>query len=95
MPVDTGILFTGTIQAMPTLQMLTYRVKEGDSLGAIAIQFNVSVADILAVNGLTNPDSLIIGQLIYIPTAPLPTITSTSIPSTTLLLQPHPDRLQR
>ncbi len=82
MPVDTGILFTGTIQATPTLQMLTYRVKEGDFLGAIAIQFNVSVADILAVNGLTNPDSLIIGQLIYIPTAPLPTITSTSIPPT-------------
>lgn len=81
-PVDTGILFTGTIQAMPTLQMLTYRVKEGDFLGAIAIQFNVSVADILAVNGLTNPDSLIIGQLIYIPTAPLPTITITSLPPT-------------
>jgi hypothetical protein len=85
MPVDTGILFTGTIQATPTLQMLTYRVKEGDFLGAIAIQFNVSVADILAVNGLTNPDSLIIGQLIYIPTAPLPTITSTSIPPTIIV----------
>jgi LysM repeat protein len=82
MSVDTGILFTGTIQATPTLQMLTYRVKEGDFLGAIAIQFNVSVADILAVNGLTNPDSLYIGQLIYIPTAPLPTVTSTSIPPT-------------
>ena len=62
--------------------MLTYRVKEGDFLGAISVQFNVSVADILAVNGLTNPDSLYIGQLIYIPTAPLPTVTSTSIPPT-------------
>jgi LysM repeat protein len=81
-PLDTGILITGTIQVTPTSQMLTYRVKEGDFLGAIAIQFNVSVADILAVNGLTDPDSLIIGQLIYIPTAPLPTITSTSIPPT-------------
>ena len=81
-PVNTESLFTGTIQATPTLQMLTYRVKEGDFLGAIAIQFNVSVADILAVNGLTNPDSLIIGQFIYIPTAPLPTFTSTSIPPT-------------
>ncbi len=80
--INTEILFTGTIQATPTLQMLAYRVKEGDFLGAIALQFNVSVADILAVNGLTNPDSLIIGQLIYIPTAPLPTITSTSIPPT-------------
>jgi hypothetical protein len=32
----------------------------------------------MAVNGLTNPDSLYIGQIIYIPTAPLPTVTSTS-----------------
>jgi LysM repeat protein len=81
-PIDTGILITGTIQGTPTSQMLTYRVKEGDFLGAIAIQFNVSVADILAVNGLTNPDSLIIDQLIYIPTAPLSTVTPSSIPPT-------------
>ena len=66
----------------PTIEMLTYRVKEGDFLGALAIQFNVSVADIIAVNSLTNPDSLIVGQIIYIPTAPLPSVTSTSIPPT-------------
>jgi LysM repeat protein len=81
-PLDSGILITGTLQATPALEMLTYRVKEGDFLSALAIQFNVSVPDILAVNGLTNPDSLYIGQLIYIPTAPLPTITPTSIPPT-------------
>jgi len=81
-PIDTGIMITNTIQGTPTSQMLTYRVKEGDFLGAIAIQFNVSVADILAVNGLTNPDNLIIDQLIYIPTAPLPTVTPSSIPPT-------------
>jgi LysM repeat protein len=81
-PLDSGILITGTLQATPALEMLTYRVKEGDFLSALAIQFNVSVPDILAVNGLTYPDSLYIGQLIYIPTAPLPTITSTSIPPT-------------
>jgi len=81
-PLDAGIFLTGTIQVTPTLQTLTYRVKEGDFLGALAIQFSVSVADIMAVNGLTNPDSLYIGQIIYIPTAPLPIVTSTSIPPT-------------
>jgi len=81
-PVDTGIIITGTLQAVPTIEMLTYRVKEGDFLGALAAQFNISVADIVAVNSLTDPNSLIVGQIIYIPTAPLPSATSTSIPPT-------------
>jgi len=81
-PVDAGIIITGTQQVAPTIEMLTYRVKEGDFLGALAAQFNVSVADIIAVNSLTDPDSLIVGQIIYIPTAPLPSVTSTSIPPT-------------
>ncbi len=82
MPIGDGTTITGTVEATPILQMLTYRVKEGDFLGALAAQFNVSVDDIMAVNGLTNPDSLYIGQILYIPTAPLPTATSTSIPPT-------------
>jgi hypothetical protein len=81
-PFDTGISITGTLQVTSTLQMLTYRVKEGDILGALAIQFNVSVADIMAVNNLTDPDSLYMGQVLYIPTAPLPSVTSTAIPPT-------------
>jgi LysM repeat protein len=83
-PLETGAPITGTMEATPTLQMLTYRVKEGDFLGALAVEFNVSVADIMAVNDLTNPDSLYIGQIIYIPTAPLPTVTSTLITPTTI-----------
>jgi hypothetical protein len=81
-PFDTGISITGTLEVTPTLEMLTYRVKEGDILGALAIQFNVSVADIMAVNNLTDPDSLYMGQILYIPTAPLPSVTSTAIPPT-------------
>jgi hypothetical protein len=81
-PIYAGISITGTIQVTPTLQMLTYRVKEGDILGNLAIQFNVSLADIMAVNDLPNPDSLYVGQILYIPTGPLPSVTSTSIPPT-------------
>lgn len=83
-PFDTGISITGTLEVTPTLEMLTYRVKEGDILGALAIQFNVSVADIMAVNNLTDPDSLYMGQILYIPTAPLPSVTSTAIPPTSI-----------
>lgn len=81
-PIDPGAPITGTLQATPTIEMLTYQVKEGDTLGALAVQFNVSVMDIMTVNGLTDPDSLYIGQIILIPTAPLPKVTSTSIPPT-------------
>ena len=81
-PIDAGLTISGTMQVTPTLQMLSYRVKEGDILGNLAVQYDVSVADIMAVNGLTNPDSLYVGQIIYIPTAPLPTVTYTSVPPT-------------
>lgn len=81
-PAEIGIPIAGTLQATPTFEMLTYRVKEGDTLGALGIQFNVSIADIMTVNNLTDPDSLYVGQIIYIPTAPLPSVTSTSLPPT-------------
>jgi LysM repeat protein len=90
-PTDSGVPITGTIKATPTIEMLTYQVKEGDILGALAVQFNVSVADIMTVNGLTDPNSLYVGQIIFIPTAPLPKITSTLIPPTIVAsATPHP-----
>jgi len=81
-PFTPGVLVSGTPQATPSVEMLTYQVKEGDTLGALAVQFNLRLSDIMTVNGLTDPDSLYIGQIIYIPTAPLPEATSTSIPPT-------------
>lgn len=44
-----------------------YVVKEGDTLADIANSFGVSVADIIAANGLTNPDVIIVGQELIIP----------------------------
>ncbi len=79
---DTGVRITGTPQSAPSYELLSYRVKKGDTLGALAVEFNVSVADIMTVNGLTDPDAISEGEIIYIPTAPLPTATSTAIPPT-------------
>ena len=78
--VVTGVPITGTYQVVPTMEMLAYQVKEGDILGALAVEFNVSVADIMKVNNMTDPDSLYVGEIIFIPTAPLP--TNTPIPPT-------------
>ncbi len=83
-PIDAGVIISGTQEAVPTYELLTYRVKEGDYLGALAVQFNTTVADIMAVNTLPNPDNLTVGQIIYIPTAPLPKPTFTSIPPTSI-----------
>ena len=48
--VVTGVPITGTYQVVATMEMLAYQVKEGDILGALAVEFNVSVADIMTVN---------------------------------------------
>ncbi|MCR5136612.1 MAG: LysM peptidoglycan-binding domain-containing protein [Oscillospiraceae bacterium] len=42
--------------------ILPYMVKAGDSLGAIAKKYNVSVEDLMKWNGISNPDIITIGQ---------------------------------
>jgi LysM repeat protein len=50
-----------------------YIVQEGDYPGSIAEQFGVSVEELMEVNGITDPTSLIVGQELIIPTpAPSP-----------------------
>ncbi|NJN54157.1 MAG: LysM peptidoglycan-binding domain-containing protein [Anaerolineae bacterium] len=39
----------------------------GDTLVSISQQFGVSVADIMAANGLTDPNNLTVGQQLIIP----------------------------
>lgn len=89
-PTDTGVTTSGTLTPTGSIELLVYKVKEGDTLGALAVEFNVSVADIMTVNGLTDPDSIYLGQNIYIPTAPLPTITPTPLPTSTASTTPYP-----
>lgn len=89
-PTDTGIIIHATLPATQALEVVMYKVKEGDTLGALAIQFNVSVADIMTVNGLTDPDNIYLGQTLRIPTSPLPTITPTPSPTTQPSATPFP-----
>lgn len=48
--------------------MFIYVVQPGDSLTRIASNYRVKVTDIISANGLPNPDNLVIGQAIIIPT---------------------------
>jgi len=61
-----------------------YVVASGDTLTAIASKFDVSVADLVAANKLTNQDVLSLGQELIIPGGPLtPTPTLVPIPTST------------
>ena len=53
----------------PALEDGVYVVRSGDTLGQIAFIYNISVEDIMAANGLTNPDVLEVGQQLTIPEA--------------------------
>jgi len=46
----------------------TYTVKEGDIPSTIADQFGISVEALMEANGITDPTSLKIGQVLIIPT---------------------------
>jgi len=44
-----------------------YEVQKGDTLGSIALQFDVSTVSIIEANSLENPDALIVGSSLLIP----------------------------
>jgi len=52
-----------------------YRIQAGDTLGAIAVKYGVTVDEIMRANDLTDPDRLVVGVVLIIPgeTEELPT----------------------
>jgi len=47
----------------------TYVVRPGDSLSRIAVRFNTSVAQLVALNNIANPNLILIGQELTLPTS--------------------------
>jgi LysM repeat protein len=71
------------IQAEPAetqMAELTYSVETGDTLGAIAVKFNITVAEILDANEIPNPDSLVVGQVLIIRRPLVAPSTHTALP---------------
>jgi LysM repeat protein len=62
----TPIPTTTTTIAPP----FTYQVKRGDTLTAIAKRFRIPITTIVALNHLTDPDHLVEGQPLVIPSVP-------------------------
>ena len=70
-PTTTPIPLTSTtLTPIPapvsTTIVETYTVRYGDTLGAIAARYDLSIEDLMRLNGLTNPNALQIGQVLKI-----------------------------
>lgn len=76
--VDSTELPAATQAAETPQAAIEYTVQTGDTLGAIAVKFNITVAEITAANEIANPDALEVGQVLIIrrPFVALPTQTS-------------------
>lgn len=58
---------TATPAPAATPRPRTYRVKPGDTLGAIAARFGTTVKELAALNGITNPSLIRVGQVLQLP----------------------------
>jgi LysM repeat protein len=68
-PTEETAVTEEPTEVAPPLEDGVYVVKSGDTLGQIAFIFDISVEDIMAANGLTNPDVLDVGDELIIPDA--------------------------
>ena len=85
-PIVQQLVIDGTarpiVTPVPTRRTtpLNYTIRAGDSLSAIAAQYGISTATLMAANGITNPNLLTVGQIIVIPPPDLTTAT-TAVPT--------------
>jgi len=67
----------------------TYVVQAGDTLSLIAQSFGADLADLMALNGLTDPNLVEVGQVLVVPgPTPTPTATATFTPTATVTPTP-------
>ncbi|MDY6876069.1 MAG: LysM peptidoglycan-binding domain-containing protein [Chloroflexota bacterium] len=67
---------------------LVHTVQAGDTLGAIAQAYGISIGDLMAANGITDPNVLHVGQTLVIPADSPP--TPAPGPSAQVPLEPSP-----
>jgi LysM repeat protein len=82
---NPDMLRVGQVLKLPAPRVAsTYVVQAGDTLGAIALRFRVSVDDLMRANQLADPNKLRIGQRLVIPSSGSVEITPTAIPQPTV-----------
>lgn len=68
----SGLSSTVKVDAPPPAPTQTYVVQSGDTLTSIATRFNTTVPALQQLNGLANPDSIMVGQKLTVPGAAAP-----------------------
>ncbi|MCZ7573169.1 MAG: LysM peptidoglycan-binding domain-containing protein [Ardenticatenaceae bacterium] len=63
---------TATIFVPPTPTPIVYTVQRGDTLGALAVHFGISLEQLMAANGITDAGALKTGQQLTIPVVAAP-----------------------
>jgi LysM repeat protein len=69
------------------LAEMSYTVEAGDTLGAIAVKFNVTVAEITAANEIADPDALEVGQVLIIRKPLVVVSTHTALPTQEIIAE--------
>ena len=70
-PVDPAMIPTDPAETPEVVEIpSTYVVKEGDSLYSIAARFRLNLAEIVELNGLSDPNDISVGQELILPAPP-------------------------
>jgi LysM repeat protein len=67
-----GLSATIPVSSPNQAEPIQHTVQAGDTLGGIAQTYDVSIEDLMAVNGIADPNLLRVGQVLIIPSGPLP-----------------------
>ena len=78
LPPLTVATTTTTTMPTTTTEVRYYEVQRGDSISSIAAAFGVSPQDLVALNGIANPDQIQAGQKLQLPPS---TVVVTAAPS--------------
>jgi LysM repeat protein len=78
-PSPQSVIDTPIPKATPTETFVVHRVQAGETFDSIAEQYNVSVAELVAVNGFSKPQILGDGEVLRIPVHPKGTVIISSV----------------
>ncbi len=70
---------TTTLPTTTTSPEVTYVIAKGDSLSKIAKQFNMTVEQLITINGIEDADHIEAGQVLIIVPGPQTTVPTTTV----------------
>jgi len=88
-PTTSGLSVPATPELRPGSTFVTHIVVAGDTLSGIAKKYGTTIEAILAVNDISDPGLIIVGQVLTIPIKAGP-VSATEIPTPALIATPMP-----